>query len=201
LNVPRFINIFYTSELLGDNSRPSQALLSTVYLWGVNLSSIEVLKSYESVFLGRATRRIARDLSGDHPQKAKHALQAEVLLSRYYFSIGSFLEGRYHCSAAVSIALSLGFHRIRSMQGLPPNTPSVDTVEEGERINAFWTVFFDDKCWAVAMDVPSAFPDHKTVDGRIDTPWPLDMAQYEKACNPSHVTTSLVTFSEGLIDI
>lgn len=190
MNQPRFINAFYSTGPLGDYSRPSPALLSTIYLWGVRLSSLDALISYESVFLERATRYVARASSSDHPQKAKHALQAEILLSHYLFWSGHFLEGRYHCNAAASIAISLGYHRIRSTQG-PSSNGAVDTIEEGEMINAFWTVFFSDKSWAVAMNVPSALPDHMAHNGRIDTPWPMDMAQYERVCRFQPAVTLL----------
>lgn len=180
LNIPRFINSLYSPGLLGDHSRPCPALLSTVYLWGLKLSACDSLTAYEPVFLARAIRHVSSGLSIDHPQKAKHAIQAEALLSHYFYWCGRVLEGRYHCNAAVSIAISLGSHRIRSSRGPLCNPASVDPIEEGERINSFWAVFLNDKCWSVAMNVSSALPDHKALNGRIDTPWPLDMVQYEK---------------------
>lgn len=177
LNVPRFLNSFYTTTA---NSRPSQALLSTIYLWGLKLTPIESFIAYEPVFLSRAIQNVAGALGTTHPHKAKHALQAEFLLSNYFFWTGRFLEGRYHCGAAVSIAITLGSHRTRSGQPPNPNLHTTDPVEEGERINAFWSVFLSDKCWGVAMNVPSGMPDQKVPSARIDVPWPLDMAQYEK---------------------
>lgn len=54
-----------------------------------------------------------------------------------------------------------------------------DQIEEGERINAFWVSFAQDRVWAVVLGVPTAIFD---VDGvtQIDTPWPLDMDVYER---------------------
>ncbi|KAF9653432.1 hypothetical protein BDM02DRAFT_1910321 [Thelephora ganbajun] len=176
LNVPRFVNSFYATTT---NSRPSPALLSTIYLWGLKLASVESFAAYESVFLSRAVQSVAGALGATHPHKAKHALQAELLLSNYFFWTGRFLEGRYHCGAALSIAISLGSHRTRSSQLPNPDSPT-DPVEEGERINAFWSVFLNDRCWGVAMNVPSGMPDQKAPNARIDVPWPLDMAQYER---------------------
>jgi len=176
LNVPRFVNSFYATAA---NSRPSLALLSTIYLWGLKLASVESFAAYESVFLSRAIQSVAGALGTTHPHKAKHALQAELLLSNYFFWTGRFLEGRYHCGAAVSIAISLGLHQTRSTQ-LPNPNSTTDPVEEGERINAFWSVFLNDRCWGVAMNVPSGMPDQKVLNARIDVPWPLDMTQYER---------------------
>lgn len=176
LNVPRFVNSFYESAA---NARPSPALLSTIYLWGLKLASADSFAAYEPVFLSRAIQSVAGALGTTHPQKAKHALQAELLLSNYFFWTGRFLEGRYHCGAAVSIAISIGSHRTRSNQ-LPNPGTTADQVEEGERINAFWSVYLNDACWGVAMNVPSGMPDQKATNARIDAPWPLDMAQYER---------------------
>ena len=175
--MPRFVNSFYATA---GNSRPSLALLNTIYLWGLKLASVESFAAYEPVFLSRAIQSVAGALGTTHPQKAKHALQAELLLSNYFFWTGRLLEGRYHCGAAVSIAISLGLHRTRSSQLPNPNPNTADPVEEGERINAFWSVFLNDKCWGVAMNVPPGLPDQKAPNARIDVPWPLDMAQYER---------------------
>lgn len=177
LSVPRFVNSFYATAA---NSRPSPALLSTIYLWGLKLASIESFATCESVFLSRAIQDVASALGTTHPHKAKHALQAELLLSNYFFWTGRFLEGKYHCGAAVSIAISLGSHRTRSTQLPNPNPHSTDPIEEGERVNAFWSAFLNDKCWGVAMNVPSGMSDQKAPNARIDVPWPLDMIQYER---------------------
>lgn len=177
LNVPRFVNSFYATTA---NLRPSPALLNTIYLWGLKLSSVESFAAYETVFLSRAIQSVAGALGATHPHKAKHALQAELLLSNYFFWTGRFLEGKYHCDAAVSIAISIGSHRTRSSQLPNPNPGTTDPVEEGERISAFWSVFLNDRTWGVAMNVPSGMPDQKAPNARIDVPWPLDMTQYER---------------------
>jgi hypothetical protein len=182
LNVPRFVNSFYATTA---NSRPSLALLSTIYLWGLKLAPVESFAAYEPVFLSRAIQGVAGALGTTHPHKAKHALQAELLLSNYFFWTGRFLEGRYHCGAAVSIAISLGSHRTRSSQLSSSNINTTDLVEEGERINGFWSVLLNDGCWGVAMNVPSGMPDQKGPNARIDVPWPLDMIQYERVRTPT----------------
>lgn len=123
-----------------------------------------------------------------------HAIQAEVLLAQYFYSLGRFLEGQYHANAAVSLALSSGLHRIyprptstasasdnnsssSSGSGLFDLTPPRDAIELGERVNVFWAVFTIDRCWAAAIGVPSLLSD--STSARIDTPWPLDTEEYE----------------------
>lgn len=183
LNVPRFVNSFYETTA---NSRPSPALLNMIYLWGLKLASVDSFATYEPVFLSRAIQSVAGALGTTHPHKAKYALQAELLLSNYLFWTGRFLEGRYHCGAAVSIAISIGSHRTRSSQLSNPSA-TTDQVEEGERINAFWSVYLNDACWGVAMNVPSDMPDQKAQNARIDAPWPLDMPQYERGLLTSDI--------------
>jgi hypothetical protein len=176
LNLPRFVNSFYEAAA---NSRPSLALLTTVYLWGLKLAPVDTFAAYEPVFLSRAIQNVASALGTAHPHRAKHAVQAELLLSNYFFWTGRFLEGKYHGGAAVSIAISIGSHRTRSSQ-LPNPNPIIDQVEEGELINGFWSVYLNDACWGVSMNVPSGIPDQKAPNARIDAPWPLDMTQYER---------------------
>jgi hypothetical protein len=55
-----------------------------------------------------------------------------------------------------------------------------DQIEEGERINAFWAVFFMDRCWAVAFGPPLVISDMDAPGMQIDTPWPLEMETYER---------------------
>ena len=61
--------------------------------------------------------------------------------------------------------------------------PSRDSIEDGERILAMWTVLLLDKSWALVLDasanVPCAVNDDTV---RIETPWPLEVQEYEKVC-------------------
>ena len=134
----------------GHHSRPSPALLSTVYLWGVHLSHSEPLLAQEYTFMTRALQHTATDLLGTHPNCILHTLQAEVLLAYYLFRTGRFVEAKSHTAAAVALAIDSGFHRIRSSLfaasaiGLSSDTPvslhpPKDSIEEGERIAGFWT--------------------------------------------------------------
>ncbi|KAK0221640.1 hypothetical protein IW262DRAFT_918868 [Armillaria fumosa] len=166
---------FADSATLPNVMKPSAALLSTAYLWGIHLSDSGEILAYEEVFLARALQSTAQELSSSHPQRIIQCIQAEVLLAHYFFRKARMLEGRYHSGAAVSLVLSARLHKIRSVEGggplvLPPPT---DYIEEGERIKAFWTVFVLDNCWTTADGSPSNFL-CTSPDSRIDLPWPLD---------------------------
>ncbi|KAK0205166.1 hypothetical protein DFS33DRAFT_1274116 [Desarmillaria ectypa] len=170
-------------------AHPSTALLSAVYLWGVHLSPVSELSGYEPIVLQRAIQAAAQGLSTRHPQIVLHCIQAEVLLANYFFRNGRALEGKYHTTTAVSLVLSARLHRIRSTEPTSADSldvgveatlpPPQDLVEEGERINAFWTVLILNNCWSAADGSPSNIS-YTAPDARVDLPWPLDMASYHR---------------------
>ena len=131
------------------------------------------------------------------------AIQAEVLLARYFFNLGRLLEGRFHANAAVSLAISCGMHRITfgpqeptspssspsgigvlssasSAAGMFDLSSSRDPVELGERVRLFWEVYILDRSWSVALESPCVLTDDSESDIQIDTPWPREMNEYEQ---------------------
>ncbi|KAF9466556.1 hypothetical protein BDZ94DRAFT_177029 [Collybia nuda] len=188
LDTSRFCENALRPLPIGHHNRPAPALLSATYLWGVHLSQSDALAAHERVFLSRALQHSASNLTTDHPLKILHGLQAEILLSLYFFQANRLMEGRYHYSAAISIIMSTRMHKIRSMQdsqilpclsfrdrALLPHP--IDMIEEGEQILGFWTTYALHNCWSVALGspMPLGFDAHGT---QVDTPWPLDVNQY-----------------------
>ncbi|KAJ6514621.1 hypothetical protein DFH09DRAFT_1431795 [Mycena vulgaris] len=160
-------------------------LLNVMYLFGVHLSKDARITAYEPAFLAHALRSTAGSLAGTHPRTILHSMQASVLLAYYFVRNARFLEGRYHTSAAVSIAVSAGLHRIRAAHaqadaGLA-STQALraprDAAEEGERISAFWSVLNLNNCWA-GMDGASSNVGYGPSGLMIDTPWPLETRDY-----------------------
>jgi hypothetical protein len=188
LNVPRFRESALLALPYGHHSRPSPALLTTVYLWGIHLSRSPSLMDHENTVLSRALQQTANVLSGVHPHRVIHGYQAEILLSYYFFSNGRFLEGKYHVAAAISLAVSSGLHKIRSAEAIPtvrnvvsPLQSPRDIIEEGERIRGCWTGVILDKCWAVALgSIPNLVYPTEIVGAQVDTPWPLETREYEQ---------------------
>ncbi|KAJ7069545.1 Zn(2)-Cys(6) binuclear cluster domain-containing protein [Mycena amicta] len=203
LNFQKYCRLFgfflhiqnFTEAALGRSGpRPSLALLHAVYLWAVHLSgNDDLIATFEARYLSRALRSAVDSLSSAGnlaPDTILHTIQAEVLLSQYFFRTTRFLEGKYHMSAAISLVLSSGLHRLRSsdtaatsgsnrgllgaaFQVLPPPR---DAIEDMERIAAFWTVLTMNNCWTTADGSPSNMVYTKsTPDARIDTPWPVDV--------------------------
>ncbi|KAJ7051234.1 hypothetical protein C8F01DRAFT_1340831 [Mycena amicta] len=130
----------------GDPLRPSGALLSTVYLWGVHLSQLQHLLSSESIFLKRAQQQLSVEISEDRsPAHALHTIQAQVLLSNYMLRNRRFLEAEFHANSAATLTIAYQLHRICSSRVVPsfinrPGTdlgPPLSSVDEGERIQLF----------------------------------------------------------------
>ncbi|KAJ6585756.1 hypothetical protein B0H19DRAFT_1110697 [Mycena capillaripes] len=175
---------FHDAVTSAEGKHLPPVLLNVMYLWGVHLSDDPRITAYEPAFLAHALRSTAGSLSGIHPRTILHSMQASVLLAYYFIRNARFLEGKYHISAAVSIALSVGLHRIRAPEdttGKRPQwealPPAKDAVEEGERIGAFWSVINLNNCWASHDDAASnvSYGESGLV---IDTPWPLEAPDY-----------------------
>jgi hypothetical protein len=158
--------------------RPSSFLLHTIYLWGIRLSDDPNLQIYESGAAERALQESGKALCALDLSSALHNLQAEVLLSNYFFTCGRLVEGQYHAASAASLAISLGLHKMP-----PSELPYMDTIERGERNLAFWTVLITDKVVAIILDSPANIACAST-DGdgiEVSTPWPLEREEYEQA--------------------
>ena len=180
LNIPRFKASMLRAFPPGHPSRPSPALIFSTYLFAIHISNDPLIKPNETAYLTRATQEAATALSGSHPYKVMHSIQAEILLATYFFSNRRFFEGKYHATNAVSTAISAGLHKLRSSSWTSSVTlpPHCDMIEEGERIICAWNVFNLDKCWTIAVnDSPNI---GHAFAAKIDTPWPLDMDEFEE---------------------
>ncbi|TFY77368.1 hypothetical protein EWM64_g6643 [Hericium alpestre] len=192
LDITRFRHALSLPE--GNVCRPISALVNTVYLVGAaNMHQITGKEPPidESVYLSDALSDIGHALEDAPSQKIVQVIQTRVLLSLYHYGIGKFIEGRHHSDAGASLVLSSGFHKIRSTNTQQNASSFVDIialtlpapqdqVEEGERINALWTVFTICRCWGVAFGAPILISDNDAFGTQIDTPWPLDMETYER---------------------
>ncbi|KAL1949573.1 hypothetical protein VTO73DRAFT_8454 [Trametes versicolor] len=203
LHVPRFLQAIQQPNVDNRRVQLSPALLNAVYLWGAHLSTSNALRAYEPIFQTRVTNALSSALR-ESQYSVINLIQAEVLVANYFFTMSRFLEGRYHCSAAVALALSCRLQKMRSSAdhgigrmgtqvreyNLPPPR---DAIEEGERMRGFWYVYAMDKSWAVAMGSPSHF--NGAAQSGLDTPWPLEMAQYEAGGYPPDYRSALTVYT------
>ncbi|KAJ6562257.1 hypothetical protein B0H19DRAFT_1027049 [Mycena capillaripes] len=176
----------------GDVLRPSPALLSVVYLWGVHLSLSQPLISSEPVFLKRAQQDTSVEITeNNNPMHLLHTIQAQVLLSTYMFRNKRFLEAEFHANGAATLALGYQLHKIRSARPSTPPllgvpgllelycAPPQSAVEEGERIRAFWAVACLQSSLNITLSSSSInFSILESSAANIDTPWPLEIADY-----------------------
>ncbi|KAJ7159209.1 hypothetical protein C8R43DRAFT_1177973 [Mycena crocata] len=172
----------------GHESRPSPALLSTVYLWGSVLSDGPLEAPYTpDALLACVLQNIPQDLTAIamQPKFLLETLQAEVLLSCYYLYTGCVIEGRYHCAA--SIALESRLHVVNSSRkveghglAFPLQTHDVSGISESEQIQAFWAVTILNNLWVAVDGSPSGFSYAEifespgTIQGVEDPKWHLN---------------------------
>jgi hypothetical protein len=123
------------------------------------------------------------------PHQILQNIQAEVLIAHYFLSQGRFLEAMHRINTAVSLSIGCGLHRLNGSNTSAYNLPSPrDSVEQGERVNAFWSILTVHKCWSIILQWPSSVSD--ILDEKIDLPWPLDMELYESASISSGISVS-----------
>lgn len=180
LSPERLTRSFYIPEPFNHASRPSPALLSAIYLWGIVLSGSPVLLDHQSIFLSRAVYYAKKSDQSTDPCFTKCTVQAELLILQYFLHKGFTAESKQHCDAAFQLALSEGIHQLRGIDVATLLTPSTDTIELGERINAVWASYLADAYISCVYKTPSGCPDQCTEYGRINLPWPLDITQYEE---------------------
>ncbi|KAJ7750730.1 hypothetical protein DFH07DRAFT_1062079 [Mycena maculata] len=181
----------------GDERRPSPALLSAAYLWGVHLSRVQPFLAAEPVFLKRAQQHISTEISAHTPPShVLHTIQAQVLLATYLFRNKRFLEAEFHANGAATLVLGYQLHKIRSSRPMEPPllgvpvlleiypAPPKDSVEEGERIRGFWAVTCLQSNLNIALNSTSGSCVLESPGADIDTPWPLELADYEAGLLP-----------------
>ncbi|KAJ6570577.1 hypothetical protein DFH09DRAFT_1153828 [Mycena vulgaris] len=132
----------------GDPNRPAPALLCAVYLWGSVFANMPPANPYTpEALLVCCLQNIPQDLDEIiyRPNLVVETIQAQILLSLYYMHTALPVQGRYHSSAAVSIALVRG-----------PVPQGVDTAAEADLTHAFWAVVILNNIWVAVDGAPSS---------------------------------------------
>ncbi|VDC04994.1 unnamed protein product [Peniophora sp. CBMAI 1063] len=191
---------------IDDVGRPIAVLDTAMLLWGsvfyARTSQVPPPQEVEpQLLLSRAQSEVGRALVDASAQHIIQAIQAHALLAVYFCDTCLYIESRAHVDAAAALATRVGLHKIRGTPGRVPYgvfmdpvttvlPEPLDAVEEGERINAFWTSFCLDRIYAVVLGVPPLIIDAEDADMQVDTPWPLDMTLYEQGHMPLTLQTS-----------
>ncbi|KAI0692447.1 hypothetical protein BC835DRAFT_1277730 [Cytidiella melzeri] len=204
LHLPRFLEKLKASIPPTPQSPLPAALVHATFLFGVLFSAgsgvgigggDDDLTKEVPQLLKRAEQALSAELD---PSTMLYTLQAEVLLGMCLYHMNSRISGNYHAAAAMSIAVGCKLHKLRSSEWMntqmnhpligehPGSIPDVqlfppmDDIEEGERIRAFWTIFTLDRCLVVVCGATSLLAQQGTAATRVDTPWPLEMSDYEQ---------------------
>ena len=115
IHVPRILAI--TQGVLPSCSL-LEAMLNAMYLWGSHFSTDPSLRSRKAELLAQVVHSVSGSLFIDSTcqrgQAVLYGIQADILLANYYLANGRFLEGRYHVSAAVSLAVSCKLNIVHS---------------------------------------------------------------------------------------
>lgn len=175
----------------GNPSRPIPALINVVYLWGILIIKNNDLRHHEPILASRVASQLGSAISTTPSHQILQVIQTKILLVDYLFRIGHFAAALHEAHSASSLAVASGLHKIRTAQPIPAYTSFIDRIdltlqeprdqiEEGERINAFWGVFFMDRCLSVMFGPPLVISDMDAPGMQIDTPWPLEMETYER---------------------
>ncbi|KAG8966868.1 hypothetical protein FRC03_011189 [Tulasnella sp. 419] len=185
---------FLDSLSLPPAEQPIPALLNAIYLMACHFSSNTSLRSLESVFLARARNLLSESLKDPRVSKINY-IQATILIAFYLTRTGRFLEARHEIAGAANLTVACGLHMMRSSiwdppfesTAEPPGTMKVgllhapllelpkDTIDLGERICLFWTVFMLDHTTALVAGLPSSFENKE-----VETVWPRSFEEYER---------------------
>ncbi|KAF8640250.1 hypothetical protein AX16_010145 [Volvariella volvacea WC 439] len=172
----------------GHPDRPPLALLSVIHLWGLCLSQETPSPTEKMEYLSRSLHALAELPASSHHSSLLHRIQAEVLLTVWYFNEGKCLEGKCHAGIAIALAIDAGMHQMRRdgaahLLGNANSANSLslpkDGVEEGEYIDCFWTLYTLENIWSSILQSPSGFGFlHPGL--HVDTPWPLEDGEYKE---------------------
>ncbi|KAF5343325.1 hypothetical protein D9756_011578 [Leucocoprinus leucothites] len=168
LHPGRFKNSVVLPASVGHESRPAAfTLVYHVPVWDTSYNS---------------TCRTRYFIHHTHPKHRLHVIQAEVLLTHYFFGNKRPVEGKYHSNAAYSLAIASGIHRMKTRNPPESTLPTTaDDIEEGERVNAYWAIFCADNEWAGVFNCnpnnpPSATPTNIRYDSNAS-----EIEEYESA--------------------
>ncbi|KAL0574158.1 hypothetical protein V5O48_007798 [Marasmius crinis-equi] len=168
LNISQLLEDACAPFPLGHPSRPHPGLMYTIYFLIAYLHSGSDLAQDGSDYLAQVVLQVGLMLlssssstTSGHPKTLIHAVQAQILLAKYFFLEHRTLEGKYHLGMAVSLVSSAGLYSYTSTS----TYTSVDT----EKVNAFWMVYSMHSVW----DPPGGAVEEQ----KINVPWLMDDSQ------------------------
>ena len=182
-----------------DPIRPCEAVIASVCLWGCHLSlPNSPFRDIEDLILKVALyQRSITLIDGElNPRRILQSVQAEVLLSCYFYRRGILIEAMNHAATAASFVTASGMHGMLSMEQQPPRELEVladgrasylpaprNVPETGELIDGFWSVYIVANQLAFASTTAICADVFDAPHLLIGCPWPLHEAVYRDVCS------------------
>lgn len=130
-----------------------------------------------------------------NPRRVLHSIQAEVLLSYYFYRRGTLIEAKAHAASAASLATGSGLASIYELgvenqpylelevmtNGEASYLPSPRNIPEtGELINCFWAVYILEQQLTSASTTSHSTSLFDAAQLVVDCPWPLEYHSYRE---------------------
>ncbi|KAG8923011.1 hypothetical protein FRC01_013340, partial [Tulasnella sp. 417] len=174
-------------------TQPHPCYLNAIYLMACYFTSLDLspfpyLGDHEELFLGRAQGSLTESLAMS--DRLMDFVRGSSLVTVYFLMRGRYLEGYHvHCGTA-RFALSCGLHRINSneLQDTEDHStsnigyllsPPETEVELGDRLNAFWQIYWSDKLLSTLMGFVAALPGQAEAPDGISSVFPREIEYYE----------------------
>ncbi|KIO25763.1 hypothetical protein M407DRAFT_24920 [Tulasnella calospora MUT 4182] len=184
----------YRMESTDPATQPHPCYLNAIYLMACYFTSLDLgpfpyLGDHEELFLGRAQGSLTESLAMS--DRLMDFVRGSSLVTIYLLMRGRYLEGYHvHCGTA-RFALSCGLHRINSNElqeaqddhstsniGYLLSPPETE-VELGDRLNAFWQIYWCDKLLSTLMGFVAALPGQAESPDGIASVFPREIEYYE----------------------
>ncbi|KAG8905684.1 hypothetical protein FRC00_013111, partial [Tulasnella sp. 408] len=187
-------------------TQPHPCYLNAIYLMACYFTSLDLatfpyLGDHEELFLGRTQGSLTESLAMS--DRLMDFVRGSSLVTIYFLMRGRYIEGYHvHCGTA-RFALSCGLHRINSNEleeaqddhstlniGYLLSPPETE-VELGDRLNAFWQIYWSDKVLSTLMGFIAALPGQAEPPDGISSVFPREIEYYEGNLRTSRNDTIL----------
>ncbi|KDQ09325.1 hypothetical protein BOTBODRAFT_527589 [Botryobasidium botryosum FD-172 SS1] len=170
-NVPRLT--FLLGLPPSHHRAPHPAFSSAIMLYGCVYAEDALRQLFERALVHRVRQDVQNALA--HADRLVDCARALTLLGCYFYSMFKPLVGHYYVSAAMSLAIACGLHKIRSLdldsQGVPSLiNPALDLIELGDRINLFWMILSVDRMKSLLCEAVPCGPRDEDITTLLPRP-------------------------------
>ncbi|KDQ07968.1 hypothetical protein BOTBODRAFT_38310 [Botryobasidium botryosum FD-172 SS1] len=184
-NAPRLL--FLLGLPPSHHRAPHPALSNAIMLYGCLYAEDALRQLFERALVHRVRKDLQNALA--HADRLVDCTRALTLLGCYFYGMFKPLVGHYYVSAAMSLAVACGLHRIKSLDLNPQDAlslidPAVDLIELGDRINLFWTILSLDRMKSLLCEAVPCGPRNEDITSLL--PCPSEYYEYASASLQQH---------------